>query len=319
MSQFSIYKNLAITLFLAGAGFVSSYAYADDVVDTFKDCDTCPEMAKIPAGTVTIGAYEDEAYRRKGERPKQDVEIDSSFAMAIHEVTVGQYREFITDSKHEPEIASYKGIKLEGCNFYDGKGYGYVKNHRWDNPGYPQREDEPVVCVSASDAIAYANWLSEKTDRAYRVPSTVEFEYALRAGTSTPWPWGANPDEACEYANIGDRTFGNTYPKRAQFSCDDGYLYTARVKKFKPNGFGLYDMMGNAWEWTSDCWHDDLADAPLDGSSWGEESGGDCDARVPKGGGWISGPGWARASARSKDGLHYRSFMLGFRLASDVQ
>lgn len=297
---------------------MASSVAAEDKNTSFKDCETCPEMALIPAGKITIGAYEDEAYRRKGERLKQTVNIRNPIAMAVTEVTVGQYREFMNDSAHQPIIAEYAGTKLEGCNYFDGKGYGYVKNHNWENPGYPQREDEPVVCISASDAMAYAEWLSEKTGRSYRVPSTVEFEYALRAGATTPWPWGTDPDQACEYANLGDRTFGNTYPKRAQFTCDDGYLYTSRVKKFQPNEFGLYDMMGNAWEWTQDCWHDDLSNAPLDGRAWLDEDGGDCNARTPKGGGWISGPGWARASVRSKDGLHYRSFMLGFRVAADT-
>lgn len=140
----------------------------------------------------------------------------------------------------------------------------------------------------------------------------------MRAGSETPWTWGTDPSSACEYANIADQTLARHYANRASFNCNDGYLYTTSVGKFKPNAFGLYDMLGNAWEWTNDCWHDDLKKAPLDGSSWLEEAGGDCTARTPKGGGWISGPAWARAAVRSKDGEHYRSFMLGFRLAADV-
>ena len=108
------------------------------------------------------------------------------------------------------------------------------------------------------------------------------------------------------------------YPERDRFPCNDRYVYTAPVGRFKANGFGLHDMIGNAWEWTNDCWHDDLANAPLDGSAWLAADGGDCAARTPKGGSWISGPGWGRAAVRSRDGADYRSFMLGFRVAADI-
>lgn len=287
--------------------------------ETFQDCEDCPEMVVIPSGNVMIGSYETEAYRRKGERGKQKAKIKKPFAMGKTEVTLRQYRQFVTETGHEGAAMVFRGQTYEGCNYFDGKGYGFVKNHNWDNPGFPQREEEPVLCVSWSDATAFAEWVSEKTGRTYRVPSTVEFEYAMRAGTETPWVWGTDPASACEYANIADETLALKHPKRASFNCSDGYLYATSVGKFKPNTFGLYDMLGNAWEWTNDCWHDDLKKAPTDGSSWQEEDGGDCTARTPKGGGWISGPAWSRASVRSKDGEHYRSFMLGFRLAADIE
>lgn len=284
----------------------------------FKDCDMCPEMLVIPSGSVTIGSFETEAYRRAGERPKQIVNIETPFALAKYETTLRQYRQFVADTGYVGEPAVFAGQLYEGCNFYDGQGYGFVRSHNWDSPGFPQREEQPVVCVSWTDAVAFAAWLSDKTGRQYRIPSTVEFEYAMRAGSEAPWSWGTDPSDACEYANIGDETLARQWPKRASFNCDDRYLYLASVGKFKANAFGLHDMLGNAWEWTNDCWHNDLNGAPLDGSSWLEDAGGDCTARVPKGGGWISGPAWARAAVRSKDGANYRSFMLGFRLAADI-
>ena len=176
-----------------------------------------------------------------------------------------------------------------------------------------------MVCVSWRDADSYAKWLSGKTGREYRVPSSVEFEYALRAGAATPWFWGSNSDEACEHANVADQAFGRVYAERPRFACNDRYVYTAPVGRFTPNAFGLYDMIGNAWEWTHDCWHDDLSKAPLDGSAYLAADGGDCAARTPKGGSWISGAGWARAATRSRDGADYRSFMLGFRVAAEVE
>ena len=108
------------------------------------------------------------------------------------------------------------------------------------------------------------------------------------------------------------------YPERPQFACTDRYVYAAPVARFDANAFGLHDMMGNVWEWTNDCWHDDLSSAPLDGSHWSGDDGGDCRFRTPKGGSWLSGPGWARAAARSRDHEHYRSFMLGFRVAAVI-
>ncbi len=285
----------------------------------FTDCKGCPEMVMIPSGTVFIGSYEEEIGRKKGERNRIMATIKKPFAMAKNEVTLGQYRMFMEDTNYKSKEAFYKGEPLVGCNYYDGKSYGYVAAHNWKNPGYPQRETDPVVCVSWSDADAYAKWLSKKTGRRYRVPSTVEFEYASRAGSSTPWFWGTDPSIACEYANIGDKAFANKFPSRASFPCNDGYVFTTKVGRFKPNKFGLYDMVGNAWEWTNDCFQNDLTDAPVDGSSWTKNTNDACAWRTPKGGSWISGVSWSRAAVRSRDGADYRSFMLGFRVAAEVE
>lgn len=285
---------------------------------SFSDCEDCPEMVVIPAGSVTIGSAANAAFRRDGERPLQEAVIDQPFALAITEVTVSQYRVFVEESRHDPVTLVRDGKTYLGCNYFDGRGYGFVAQHNWQNPGYPQRDDEPVVCVSWSDAAGYARWLSEKTGRLYRVPSTVEFEYAYRAGTDTPWFWGTNPDQACEFGNIADQTFARTYPERPTFGCNDGYTYTTRVKRFEPNPFGVYDIFGNAWEWTNDCWHEDLSASPVDGTTWLSEDGGNCDIRVPKGGSWLSGPSWGHAAVHSYDPAHYRSFMLGFRVAASL-
>ena len=291
----------------------------NDSIPTFKDCKNCPEMVIVPAGSVYIGSYEDEIGRKRGERNRVKATISEPFAMAKNEVTLAQYRVFMEETKYKSNQAYYKGEPLVGCNYYDGKSYGYVAEHNWKNPGYPQRETDPVVCVSWTDANAYAQWLSKKTGRVYRVPSAVEFEYASRAGSSTPWYWGTDPAEACDYANVGDRAFANKFPTRASFPCTDGYVFTTRVGRFKPNKFGLYDMVGNAWEWTSDCFQNDLTNAPVDGTAWTDNENNECDARTPKGGSWISGISWARAAVRSRDGADYKSFMLGFRVAAEAE
>ncbi len=293
-------------------------AQNDQQPGSFTDCQGCPEMVIIPEGSVFIGSYEDEIGRKRAERNRIKATISKPFAMAKTEVTLRQFRLFMESTDYKSTTPVRDGEPLIGCNYYDGKSYGYVQGHSWENPGYPQREDAPVVCVSWSDATAYAKWLTEKTGRKYRVPSTVEFEYASRAGSSTPWYWGTDPQQACEYANLGDRTFANQFPSRPSFPCDDGYVFTASVAKFKPNQYGLFDMVGNAWEWTNDCFQLDLKDAPIDGSSWVDNKEDACQWRTPKGGSWISGIGWSRAAVRSRDGADYKSFMLGFRVAADV-
>ncbi len=297
--------------------FPSMKIVQDGKGDTFSDCVGCPDMVEIPIGSVYIGSHQDEIGRKKGERTRIKAVISKSFAMAVNEVTLGQFRMFMEETKYKSNVPVYKGQPLVGCNYFDGKGYGYISEHSWENPGYPQREDAPVVCVSWSDAKAYCDWLSKKTGRKYRIPSAVEFEYASRAGNSAPWFWGTNPEQACEYANIGDSALKDKYPSRPIFPCTDGYVYTAPVKKFKPNPFGLYDMVGNAWEWTNDCFTYDLTNAPIDGSSYvGTKD--ECNFRTPKGGSWISGISWGRTAVRSKDGADYKSFMLGFRVVAEL-
>lgn len=282
----------------------------------FQDCETCPQMVIVPAGAVTIGSPATEIDRKDTERPPVRAELKAPFALSKTEITRAQYRDFVAATSHVARPAIYQGKPLIGCNYFDGAGYGYVAEHSWQSPGYPQGEAHPVVCVSWTDAQAFADWLSQRTGREYRLPSAVEFEYAARAGSDAPWHWGVQSDQACEFANIGDRTFLRRYPQRPAFPCDDGYLYTAPVGRFQPNDFGLHDMVGNVWEWTADCWHDDWSGAPADGSPWLEADNGQCDFRVPKGGSWISGIGWSRAGVRSRDGAEYRSFMLGFRVAA---
>ncbi len=310
---FQIWTVVIISLVM-----LSSKSRGQKAVQTFLDCEECPEMAVIPAGSVYIGSYEEEIGRKKSDRSRVKATIEKPFALATKEITLGEYRRFMTATNYRSKAAVRDGEPLVGCNYFDGKQYGYIANHNWKNPGYPQREDAPVVCVSWSDANAYAEWLTQKTGRKYRVPSAVEFEYASRAGSAAPWYWGTDPEEACDYANIGDRAFSEKYPTRPSFPCTDGYVHTSPVGKFKPNKFGLYDMVGNAWEWTEDCYKKDLTDAPLDGSADIDDPENNCKWRTPKGGSWISGIAWSRAAVRSADGANYKSFMLGFRVAAEM-
>jgi formylglycine-generating enzyme required for sulfatase activity len=284
-------------------------APAAEPAEVFADCEGCPAMVVVPAGTAVLGSHEDTVDRQAQEGAKRTVTVAYPLAVARTEVTRAQWAEFVAATGYDTE---------PGCQYYDGH-YGIVDEHDWRRPGFAQRANHPVVCVSYDDAEAYATWLARRTGRAYRLPSSTEFEYFNRAGSSLAWFWGTDSTTACRHANVADRRLAWDYPERAIHNCDDGYRKTAPVGSFAPNAFGLNDTTGNVWEWTSDCFHADLADIPLDGRAWLAEDGGDCSLRTPRGGSWISGPAWSRAATQSRDGRGYRSFLLGFRVVARLE
>ena len=250
----------------------------------FRDCEACPEMVSVPAGRFTMGASLEEEERhgmteasRGRSIPLHEVRFERSFAMGRYPVTVAEFRSFVEETGYRAPEACTTQHRYDGHFIYE-RANGYT----WRAPGFPQSDRHPVVCISAYDAQAYADWLSEKTGHDYTLPSEAQYEYALRAGTTTSFFWGDDRDaRACKYSNQPDfeqaAALGNvpTGPEY-RFQCSDGYAWTSPVGSFEPNPWGLYDMQGNIWEWTADCWNEDYRGAPGDGSTWTE---GDCDAR----------------------------------------
>jgi formylglycine-generating enzyme required for sulfatase activity len=171
-----------------------------------------------------------------------------------------------------------------------------------------------VINVSYEEATRYLAWLSEKTNKKYRLLSEAEWEYAARAGSDKVRFWGNAPEQACRYANVFNPATKTKYKASdlQAFSCNDGYIETAPVGSFKPNAFGLHDMLGNVWEWVEDCWNPRYAGAPADGSVW---NAGDCSKRVLRGGGWYFGPRNVRLAKRLKNEPTKRGHDLGFRVA----
>jgi formylglycine-generating enzyme required for sulfatase activity len=156
-------------------------------------------------------------------------------------------------------------------------------------------------------------WLSQRTQQTYRLPSEAEWEYAARAETTTRRYWGNDPSQACGYANVAaDETAKKVNTVWTVHPCADGYPYTAPVGRFKPNAFGLYDMLGNALEKTEDCYHSTYGGAPDNGASW---TAGDCSYRVVRGGSWAEGPRAVRSAFRGWYAARYRSFNDGIRVA----
>jgi len=269
----------------------------------FHDCPSCPEMVIIPSGSFDMGSPSSERGRSSDEGPVHKVNV-AAFALGKTEITRGQFATFANKTKYN---AGDKCSTLEGGKVGE-------RNGDWRKLRYGQEDNYPIGCVNWSDAKAYAEWLSRKTGKQYRLPTEAEWEYAARGKTTTSRYWGDNPDKACAYANAADSTAQAQILGASSWTvdnCSDGFAYTAPVGSFKANAFGLNDMLGNAWEWTEDSYHDSYKDAPTDGSAWQ----GDDAKRVLRGGSWNNAPRNVRAAVRNsyKPALRYSFF--GFRLA----
>lgn len=279
-----------------------------------QDCADCPEMIVIPAGQFIMGAAPGEEKRenlseefRNRSEPQRRVKVNS-FLAGRFEITRGEYRVF----------AEASGRAADACFGWTASGFELEQTRSWRSPGYPQDDRHPVSCVSWEDARAYAAWLGQRTGRKYRLLTEAEWEYAARAGTTTARFWGEDATNACEFANGADVSTAARVPgagtwPRAQ--CNDRYAYTAPVGTFRPNAFGLYDMLGNVGEWTHDCWTGNYSGAPIDGRA---AAAGDCSLRAVRGGSWDDAPAGLRAAYRVGSPTTVRLYSRGFRVAADM-
>nr|WP_294519620.1 SUMF1/EgtB/PvdO family nonheme iron enzyme [uncultured Rhodopila sp.] len=284
-----------------------------------RDRPGLPAMVRIPAGTFTMGVPAEENQREgvpeswaARSAPLQTVAIARPFWLGRYPVTRGQFAAFVAAKDYSTPDEAYT-YEPDDKGEWD---YMLRKDRGWRNPGFEQTDDHPVVCVSHADAEAYVAWLRELTGKAYRLPSEAEWEYACRAGTTTARFWGDGREEAVRYAKVADRSLmarmkAEFDPER-YFDGDSGIPFTAPVGSFRPNPFGLYDMLGNVWEWTADCWNDNLKDIPLDGTA---RTTGDCKLRVVRGGSWNNSPRSVRAGYRDWLNTGYRGTSTGFRVA----
>ena len=267
---------------------------------TFKECRNCPEMTVLPSGKVKIGSPLDEPLRRDNE-PQKEITFSRPFAISRTAVTWDQWEACVRDRWCDG-IAIDTALRL---------GQNGEPNPEYRDYG---RGTRPVVGVSWYDAQAFAGWLNWKTgeDDAYRLPSEAEWEYAARAGTTTAFPWGAELDH--DYGNFGQAAGGLGGKAEGRDTWVDE---TAPVASFPANAFGLYDMHGNIFEWTEDCYEADRAHAPADGSANKE---GNCANRVFRNGTFMSNPYMQRSARRgapypaTQRGRNY----LGFRIAKTL-
>lgn len=273
----------------------------------FKDCQSCPDMVVIPAGSFTMGSPDTEKSRNDDESPVHQVTLNL-FALGETEITRGQFSAFVKESKY---ITGNKCVTFAGGKFNQQSG------RNWRDIGYLQTSLHPASCVSWNDATAYTTWLSHKTGKQYRLPTEAEWEYAARGNTVTSRYWGDNPDAACAYANVADLT-AKARIRGASFwllhNCSDGFAYSAPVGKFKANAFGLKDILGNVLEWTEDNYHPNYIDAPIDGSTWqGEDP-----RRVLRGSSWNSSPDRVRSAKRCMEKPDEHFSYVGFRVAREL-
>ncbi|TBO30328.1 formylglycine-generating enzyme family protein [Aquabacterium lacunae] len=300
------------------------------------------QMVRLPAGEFTMGnpASVDDMARwfpglprerlldLKDEQPAHRVRL-SSFYMARHEVTVGQWRAFLAASGHLPESVAdgtggygydpqHPGVQGKGDAFA-----GRAPRFSWANPGFAQTDSHPVVNVTWHDAQALAQWLSQQEGRRYRLPTEAEWEYACRAGSSTQFHTGDAPDSLQGSANVFDRDAAEHWPlwREQALPVNDGFAFTAPVGRFTPNAFGLHDLHGNVWEWTADFHADDTYARPGQpaGQTVHNPTGpAEGSVRVRRGGSWHTWPLYARCSYRNWNSATTRYTLVGIRLVMDV-
>ena len=280
----------------------------------FKDCDDCPDIVVIPSGGFLMGAFAGEEERenfpkeiRDKSQPQHRVEV-RQFAAGKFPVTLAQDKVFVNET----------GRMNDGCFKWTGSKFEKELSKDWRNPGYQQDEKHPVACISWDDASAYVEWLTQKTGKNYRLLSEAEWEYAARAGTTSSRYWGDDGNMSCAYLNGADQTAKAKAPglfKWTVAACMDGYAYTSPVGHFQPNQFGLYDMLGNVYEWTQDCLNQNYKGAPSDGGAW---TSGDWSMRILRGGSWGDSPSTLRAAFRNWNLPTIRLDANGFRVARDL-
>ena len=249
----------------------------------------------------------------KNEHPQHRVRITKPFYLGTYHVTRGQFRRFVKDLKYKSDSEK---LTVFGCPGWDPdkQDSGFRKDYSWQKVGFEQTDEHPVVNVSWNDAVAFCKWLSKQENKTYRLPTEAEWEYACRAGTTTRYYSGDDPETLVKVGNIADATFKEKVPNwpNATIKASDGYVFTAPVGQFKPNAFGLYDMHGNAYQWCSDCYDEDYyAKSPVDDPK-GPDSGND---RVLRGGSWFHSPDACRSCGRFGFVPSGLDCMAGFRVA----
>ncbi|MCB2053632.1 MAG: SUMF1/EgtB/PvdO family nonheme iron enzyme [Geminicoccaceae bacterium] len=257
--------------------------------EVFKDCAFCPEMVAVAPGRYAQGSPPDELDRYPDEGPIRTVSIDEPLAFGRFEVTFAEWDACVDQG---------------GCSYRPAdEGWG--------------RGNLPVINVGRGDIATYLAWLGEVTGRTYRLPSEAEWEYAARAASPGAAPWSVSALGACALANTHDVSSQrqNAIAFRAQ-SCDDGYPRTAPVGSYERNGFGLFDMIGNVWEWTADCYQSSYEGVPADGRPAVAQG---CQMFTLRGGGWRDRLDKVRFAARAASPSYARTSTDGFRVVRTLE
>jgi formylglycine-generating enzyme required for sulfatase activity len=276
--------------------------------DSFKECQNCPEMVVVPAGEFLMGSSKDEIDNElaaANEAPQHKVTVKQTIAIGRFEITRDQYAAFVN-------ATGYRGSGR--CVTFEQNIPRERDNRSFLAPGYAQDGNHPAVCVSWTDARAYADWLSKATGKNYRLLSEAEYEYAARAGGRARYGFTDDAADLCRFANGADQSAktAGLPPNAPYMACGDGFPFTAPIGSFAANAFGLHDLIGNVWEWTADCFADDYRSAGSDSAAHLEP---DCNARTVRGGDWFSTPSSLRPAVRAKADQEAHNDDIGFRVA----
>ncbi|MBN9371152.1 MULTISPECIES: formylglycine-generating enzyme family protein [unclassified Hydrogenophaga] len=295
-------------------------------------------FVRVPAGEFSMGSDEPasrlaasypglEPSRFEGlsdEAPVHRVRITRPFEMARHEVTVGQFRAFLQRSGHVPESIAdgtggygynpaYDPATTPRRDAFEGRSPRYS----WQNPGFAQGDDHPVVNVTWNDATALARWLTQQEGRTYRLPTEAEWEYACRAGGTGRYQHGDDPAGLVRVGNTFDEDAAANWPawRDRALPGRDGHAFTAPVGRYAPNAFGLHDLHGNVWEWVSDWYGEDYyARSPTEDP----QGPADGSVKVRRGGSWHTWPLYARCGFRNWNTVQTRYTLVGIRLVREL-
>ncbi|MEM9533050.1 MAG: formylglycine-generating enzyme family protein [Pseudomonadota bacterium] len=292
-----------------------SYVAGSSFRDDLNGGGQGPLMVVVPAGTLEMGSPSSEEDRSPREGPQIPVRLAEPFALAETEVSVAEFAAFVAATGYRTTVESGGQTSI-----YDDTNGGFSNSSdaTWQDDflGRAAAGTLPVTHVSWDDAMAYAQWLAASTGLNYRLPSEAEFEYAQRAGSTTPYPWGrGSPPEVLENLT-GSRDEFNSWSWPVAFSrYGDGHFGPAPVGSFPANAMGLKDLGGNLLEWVADCHLDTLEDMPRDGRAVRLRP---CSLRSLRGGGWAVSPAMGRSASRASATAQRASALIGFRVARDL-
>ena len=213
------------------------------------------EFVWIAPGRFQMGSPAKDKLADEEEKPQKEVQIEKGFYLGRTAVTFGQFQEFILDSGYRTDAETELRPNWRGGHGFNterGRFEGLFPQYTWRNSGWPLTDVYPVGNVSWNDAVRFCEWLSKKSEKSVRLPTEGEWEYACRAGTTSVFFTGDDPASMKGYANLPDESLRTKLGEPrgdGTFPFADGYAFTAPVGQFKPNAWGLYDMLGNVFQW----------------------------------------------------------------------
>jgi formylglycine-generating enzyme required for sulfatase activity len=272
-------------------------------------------LVLIKKGEFLMGSPEGDKDKHSNEVAQHRVRIKKDFYMGATEVTVGQFKQFVEDTGYKTEAETDE----RGGWGYDAEAKSYEQKpiYNWQNLGWIQDDNHPVVNVTWNDAVAFCKWLSKKEGRDYDLPYEAEWEFACRAGTTTRYHGGDDAESLVKVGNVADASHKAKFPEVKTIKGYDGYVFTAPVGKFKPNAWGLYDMHGNAMEWCKDGRrkYPDKETAEKQKEPIEDYEGPlNVNSRVLRGGSWSGSPRNCRSASRVSHVPVYRHGYVGFRV-----